>query len=68
MPSNYKYERKIKWQSWLHENVRGAIDEVLKQAMGYMKASNEFGVPQSILEAQEKRKKWLYAKRSLQER
>jgi hypothetical protein len=49
--NNRKYESKAGRQSWSDENMGGAIFEVLKGAMGYMKASKLFGVPQTTLEA-----------------
>jgi hypothetical protein len=55
-PNNRKYERKANRESWSHENMRGAVLEVLKGTMGYMKASKEFWVPQSTLEAGVKKK------------
>jgi hypothetical protein len=51
LANNRKHERKTGRESWSDENLGGAIFEVLKGTMGYMKASKLFGDPQTTLAA-----------------
>lgn len=46
-----KYKRKTNRQSWNEECMRQAIEEVLEGRMGYLKASKQFGVPRTTVEA-----------------
>lgn len=48
---NKKYVRTTLRQSWAEEHMKNAIGEVVAGRMGYYKASKEFQVPQSTLEA-----------------
>lgn len=46
-----KYVRTTTRQSWEQEHMKNALEEVVAGRMGYYKASKEFQVPQSTLEA-----------------
>lgn len=46
-----KYKRTSDRQSWSEESMSNAIKDVIEGKMGYLKASKEYGVPRSTLEA-----------------
>lgn len=46
-----KYRRKTLRQSWNEDSMRQAVEEVLEGKMGYLKASNMYGVPRTTIEA-----------------
>lgn len=50
-----KYKRKTQRQSWNAENMHHAVKEVLECRMGYLKASKQFEVPRTTLEARVKK-------------
>lgn len=46
-----KYKRTTDRQSWSEDSMKNAVKEVIEGKMGYLKASKEYGVPRSTLEA-----------------
>ncbi|KAB0804261.1 hypothetical protein PPYR_01231 [Photinus pyralis] len=52
-----KYTRKSDRQSWDENSMHLAVEEVLEGRMGYLKASKEYGVPRSTIEARVKKVK-----------
>lgn len=50
-----KYTRKTERQSWDENSMRQAVEEVLEGRLGYLKASKEYGVPRTTIEARVKK-------------
>ena len=50
-----KYKRKTQRQSWDEDSMRQAVEEVLEGRMGYLKASKEYEVPRTTIEARVKK-------------
>ncbi|KAG5882732.1 hypothetical protein JTB14_004029 [Gonioctena quinquepunctata] len=46
-----KYKRKTQRQSWDENSMRQAIEEALEGRMGYLKASRQYEVPRTTMEA-----------------
>ena len=46
-----KYKRSTDRQSSSEDSMRNAVKDVIEGKMGYLKASKEYGVPRSTLEA-----------------
>lgn len=51
------YVRKTTRKSWSEEAMRGAVQEVLSDRMGYRRAAEAFKVPQTTLERHVKKSK-----------
>ena len=57
-----KYKRRLNRQSWREEDMKNAIDAVLREEMGWLRTSKDYNVSQATLRRRARNKnKYLIA-------